>query len=315
MKIIIPILAIALILRIIATFYQVNDLNFNIQQDNYADYASALNKGFSSKSFLNTSDTRLFPGYPILIFMVSKFMISPIVAGYMISLFSSLLSIYLFWRLTGKKFATLVFAVFPPIWIAQSVKVATEPITVLLLLISIILYKKKMIFYSGIILGLATDIRLISISLLAALILQLTFLKHRKGIICLMLGFLPIFFSLFIYNYFVFGVSGIFRQFEFYPSIGQASIGFIQIFKDFAKAILEGQYRTLFSGLLYILITLLAVLGLYKKRRLSSFNNLCYYWMLFSLLFIFTYGPTPLLGEYGRFLVPVLPALIVGIVP
>lgn len=308
------ILLIALILRIVVTFYQGSDPNFRIQQDNYADYAVALDRGFSDSSFLNKSDTRLFPGYPILIFIISKFMVSPTTAGYLISLSSSLLSIYLFWKLTGKKFATFVFAVFPPIWITQSVKVATEPIAVLLLLLSIILYNNKRIFYAGIILGLATDMRLISVCLLVALIIQLFITKKRNRITRLLLGYVPIFFLLFVYNYFVFGGTGIFRQFAFYPSVGHASIGFIQIFKDFAQAALAGQYRTLLSGLFYILITLLATLGLYKKRKLSDFNNLCFYWMLLSLLFIFAYGPTPLLGEYRRFLVPIIPALIVGII-
>lgn len=312
---IIAILLIALFLRIAMTFYQGSDLNFRIQQDNYVDYAVALNKGFSDSSFSNKSDTRLFPGYPILIFLISKFMISPTLAGYLISLSSSLLSIYLFWILTKNKLATLVFAVFPPIWITQSVKVATEPLTVLLLLISIILFKKKMIFCSGIILGLAADVRLISVALLVAFILHLFFLKRKNRIIYLILGFMPIFFLLFVYNYFVFGNSGIFRQFAFYPSAGHASIGFIQIFKDFSRAVMEGKYRTLLSGLLYISISLVAILRLYKKRKLSDFNNLCFYWMLISLVFIFTYGPTPLLGEYRRFLVPSIPALIMGIVP
>lgn len=315
MKIIIPILVVALILRIILTFYQVSDRNFNIQQDNYVDYASDLNKGFSSKSFLNISDTRLLPGYPILIFLISKLMISPTAAGYGISLFSSLLSIYLFWKLTKKMFATLIFTIFPPIWVEQSVKVSTEPVTVLLLLLSIILYKKKKIFYLGVVLGLATDIRLISIALLGALIWHLAFSKKISEVKNLLLGFIPIFLLLFVYNYFVFGNYGIFRQFEFYPSVGRASIGFIQIFKDFLSAFSHGQYRSLFSGVFYILLTLLAMRGLYRKRKTSNFNRICYYWAVFSILFIFTYGPTPLLGEYRRFLVPVLPALIVGIVP
>lgn len=314
MKIILILLT-ALILRIFVTFYQNSSLDFNIQQDNYADYATALSKGFSSSSFVNEDDTRLFPAYPILIFVISKFMIPPVVAGYAVSLFSSLASIYLFWRLTKKKFMTLIFAVFPPIWIAQSVKVATEPITVLLLLLSITLYKKRMIFYSGLVLGFAADVRLISISLLGALIIQLFFSKRKNEIVYLIAGFMSVFALLFIYNYFVFGKTEISRQFNYYPSVGHASIGFIQIFQDFIEAIVRKQYRTLFSGAFYIFISAWAIVSLYKKRKLSDFNCLCFYWMLLSLLFIFAYGPTPLLGEYRRFLVPVTPAIIVGIIP
>lgn len=314
MKIIV-ILLIALVLRIAVTFYQASNVDFRIQQDNYADYAVALSKGFSDLSFFNKSDTRLFPGYPILIFILSKFTFSPVVAGYVISITSSLLSIYLFWRLTKKTFATIIFALFPPAWITQSAKIATEPLVVLLLLISIILFKKKTVLLSGIALGLATDVRLISICLLAAFILQLFFLKKRKKIIYLMFGFVPVFLLLFIYNYFVFGISGIFRQFSYYPSLGHASIGFIQILKDLVEVALKGQYRILLSGLFYLSISILALIRLGKKRKLSDFNSLCFYWMLFSLIFIFTYGPTPLLGEYRRFLVPVTPALILGIIP
>jgi hypothetical protein len=34
---------------------------------------------------------------------------------------------------------------------------------------------------------------------------------------------------------------------------------------------------------------------------------------MFSLLFIFSFGPNPLLEEFRRFLIPVIPAIILGI--
>jgi len=312
---IISIILVALALRILVTFYQGTIPNFRIQQDNYADYATALSRGFSSRYFFTAADARLFPGYPILIFLLSRLMLSTVAAGYIISLLSSLSAIYLFWLLTENALATWIFAILPPIWIAQSVKVATEPVTVLLLLISVILYKKKKIFYSGVILGLATDVRLISVCLLAAIALRLLFSKKRHEIVNLTLGFMPVFSLLFAYNYLVFGNLGIFQQFHYNAVVVRTSVGFIQIFKDFVNAILKKEYRTLLSGFFYILISMWGIIGLYSKRKLSDFNNLCYYWALLSLLFIFAYGPIPLLGEYRRFLVPVIPALILGIVP
>jgi hypothetical protein len=136
--------------------------------------------------------------------------------------------------------------------------------------------------------------------------------KRGNKVFKLILGFIPAFLLLFIYNYFVFGTSGIFRQFAFYPSIGHATIGFIQITQDFIKVILQRQYRALISGLFYVILSFWALFRTYKYRKLSDLNNLCFYWILLSLLFILIYGPNPLLGEYARFLVPVMPALIFG---
>lgn len=308
------ILFFALAVRLISSFYQLNDPNFTIHQDNYIYYANLLNGGAINDTLrFSVYDARLFPGYPILIFLAMKIIGSPIIAGYIISLVSSLFSIYLFWVITKKTFATLLFSIFPPIWVAQSTKVATEPLTVFLSLLTIFLYKKNAIFLSGAVLGLTINVRLIAICLLIAILFQMFFLKKWKNIGYMILGFLPFALLLFVYNYLVFGQEGIFRQFYLYPSIARASIGFIQIIKDVLRSIDWHQYKILFSGLSYIILSLWALVKLFKYRKSYSLTQLFFYWVLFSLIFIFLYGPEPLLEEFRRLILPIMPAIIFGI--
>jgi hypothetical protein len=210
---------------------------------------------------------------------------------------------------------TLIFAIFPPVWLTQSAKVATEPITVLLLLISLFLFRKNKYIYAGLMLGFATDVRLISICLLLVFAWQLWIGRKRKDALQVIAGFTTTFLLLFVFNYYVFGLSGIFKQFTYYPEFGHASFGLIQIFKDFYNSFIKNEYRTILSGGMYLIFSLLGFYGLYMKRKKSQLYNLLFLWSFVSFVFIFFYGPTPLLGEYKRFIVPFLPALIVGIIP
>lgn len=308
------ILFLALVVRLISSFYQLHDPNFTIHQDNYVYYANLLSKGVINDALrFSTYDARLFPGYPLLIFLAMKVIGSPVIAGYVISLASSLFSIYLFWVITKKTFATLLFSIFPPIWVAQSTKITTEPLTVFLSLLAIILYRKNTIFLSGVVLGLSTSVRLVTICLLIAILFQMVFLKKWKNIEYLTLGFLPFTLLLFVYNYLVFGQEGIFKQFDLYPSIAHASNGLLQVVKDIFRAIDWHQYKILFSSIAYMILSLWALVKLFKYRKYSSLTQLFFYWVLFSLIFVFLYGPVPLLEEFRRFIVPIMPAIIFGI--
>lgn len=312
--VLIVILFLSLAVRLIILNDHVNNLNYPIQQDGYADYAVALKEGTlnSGKKF-SLVETRLFPGYPMLIFASTPIFKSEINAGLAISLISSIIAIILFWNLSKSLFATGIFAFFPPVWVLQSTKVSTEPISVLLLLLSIILFKRKNFLLTGIFLGLAFDIKLISICLFLVLLL-LSIKKYSiKSFLYLSLGFLITVLFLFFYNYLVFGMEGIFKQFQIYYSINRVSIGFVQIVQDVFRAIDWKQYRILLSGLFYLLINLFALFQLHKHRNTSLLYQICFFWMLFSLIFVFLLGPTPLLEEFARFSVPFVPALIFGI--
>jgi len=308
------IIFIALIIRLTVSYFQLHSPNFYIQQDSYATYASMLNNGtINDTAYFSRYDTRLFPGYPILIFLMMKIVGSPILSGYLISLISSLIAIYLFWLITKNTFFTVVFSVFPPIWVAQATKVATEPVTVMLLLVALILYSKKHFYLTGMALGFATDIRFISICLFFAAVFQLLILKKWSKFIRATIGFTILIFLLIIYNYLAFGGSELLRQFSVYPVTAHANFGIIQISSDIIRNIQNHEYRVLLSGLFYLAISFLGIIKLYKHRKSSITTEVMFYWALFSLIFIFSYGPPQLLEDFRRFIIPVTPALVYGI--
>lgn len=220
----------------------------------------------------------------------------------LLNLIFSLGSILIFNLITNSLFLTFMFSFFPPIWVYQGAKIANEPLTVFLLLLSLYLWLKQKEFLSGLVCGLSVTVRLISVCLgLAILATKLS----RKFFLGLILGSS----LLFVFNYFKFGPENLFIQFEVNPKIGGAAgsgIGITQIFQDIFRTLDWHQYRIFSSGLFYLFISFLALI------RLRTINKLYFYWLLFSLLFIFSLSPVPLLEEYGRFLVPVVPAIIIS---
>jgi Gpi18-like mannosyltransferase len=310
------IILISLIIRLLLIFINFQNPKFSIQQDGYADYASALRQGtINDNNKFAKFETRLFPGYPVLIFLLTFVLKSEIISGVLISLTAALFSIFLFWKVSQSKLATVIFAFFPPVWLMQSTKVATEPLTVFLLLLAILLFRKKYYFLTGLILGIAFDIRLISICLLIALIVYIYLKRQHKYILSLLAGFSIFLILFFIFNFFIFGPASIFRQFRTYYEINRVTLGAIQIVQDIPRALDWKQYRILISGLLYIIINFFAVFKLFKYRKISWLYKVCFYWMLFSLLFIFSLGPMPMLEEFSRFSVPAVPALVLGLFP
>jgi Gpi18-like mannosyltransferase len=295
-------------------YFNFNNPYISIEQDNYIPYEKALEQ---NKVLSLADDARLFPGYPILILAVNPIFNYQKLSGVFISLLSTVLAIYVFWRITNNKIATFAFAFFPPVWFMQGTKIATEPITVALLLLSIFLFLKKRYFWSGIITGAAMDIRLISICL-AASIAYILWRNHKiKEALIFLLGVVILFSGLFVFNFLNFGAGGIFFQFKVYPSFSHATIGFTQIISDIFRAKSWGQYRILLSGCFYLFINLLAFIVLFKNRKnfpKFSFERVFLYWMAFSLLFIFIYSPTPLLENFSRYAVVVNAPLILGLI-
>lgn len=311
-KSLIFIIALSFVVRILVLIISLNNPHFYILQDNYIGYAQDL---INDK--LNTTgnvDSRLFPGYPIAMLAVfSIFSLPLIISGILISILSSILSILLLNNISKKKVAVFLFSIFPPVWILSSIKIATEPLTVLLLLISLSLFLKKKYFLAGLTLGISTGVRLISICLLAAFVITLLGTNKNK-ILSLVSGFISTLSLLIIYNKIVF--DNIFYQFFLYPKIGGASgssIGIFQLIKDVPRALDWHQYRILLSGSFYIALFIVSILILFKYKNINQIFKICFYWLLLSLIFILAYGPSPLLEEFARFTIPCMPAIIIGI--
>lgn len=283
--------------------------NFSVQQDNYATYARALYDGKLHTREFDVGDHRLFPGYPVIILLLLPIFQNEILAGLFITFISYIVAIILFWKLTKNMYVTGVFLFFPPIWFSVTNKVATEPLIVMLLLGALYAYLQKNYYFSGFILGIAFDVRLIAICLLFSFLIQKNNISQKAQ---LLFGFGMTASLLFIYNIWQFGIKNIFLQFALYPKVGKGTVGVIQLVQDLLRTLDWHQYHIFISGLLYITVSLMGLCFLYTVRKRTQFYTIYFWWAFFSLLFVLFFGPTPLLEEFGRFLVPFFPALLIG---
>lgn len=313
MKPVIFIIISAILLRIASLVIQLNQPNYSFEQDHYLEYADALQKhALLAPSFLS-ADQRLFPGYPVLIGLLSSLFGSTWNAAIFISLASGVLAIVFFYLISSDSLSTFVFSFLPPIWLRQSVKIATEPLTIMFLLASLFAFVKKRPFLAGILVGLSSTVRFISVCLFLA---ELISFHKKEDRIKITLGFAISFSLLFLFNFSQFGAQGIFIQFLKNPVVGGAGgttyFGFWQIIKDLFRAWDWKQYRIIISGICYLVLNFATCWQLYKFRKISSLVSVCFLWVSFSLLFIFSISPIPLLEEFSRFSVPFCAAVVLA---
>jgi len=306
------ILVLALLLRIFIFNTHLTDPNFSIQQDDYLGYAYALRDGSIGTNIFSPHEMRLFPGLPIAIVTLSTFL-NPVTSSVLISIFSSIIAIYLIFLLTKSLRTTAFFAFFPPIWVIQGTKISTEPLTTAFLLLGLYFYLKKKPFWSGIILGLSFNVRIISFCLLVSLVGFSLFKKEFRKAKLLILGFIPFFLGLFIYNYFMFGKNGIFKQFiDLSENYNGLKIGLFQIIDDLPRTLAWHQYRIFASGTFYIIFIFIGLYLLYKKRHNSGLIKICLFWSILSVCFVLSLSPTPLLEDFARYLTPIMPAMAIA---
>lgn len=306
------ILCLALLVRVVLAGYYWPQPDFHLQQDNYADFAQALSSG-SLNTDLPQLDTRLFPGYPALISALAPIFGDFLKAGIFINLVATLLSIIIFANLTKSLNATALFAVFPPIWIKQSLKVATEPVTAFFCLLAIYLFLRHRHFLSGMILGYAFSIRLIVICLFAALLFSHLRRLSLRSLLNFILPFLFLAPATIIFNYFAYGPSGLLRQFIVNSQYGRATFGIPMIISDIFRTLDWGQYRIFASGVFYLAFFLVGHYFLFRLRRVNPLLSIFHLWSAFSLLFIFSISPTPLIQDFGRYAVIFAPAALFGL--
>lgn len=192
-------------------------------------------------------------------------------------------------------------------------KVATEPLTVFLLLLALVFYTRRKIFLSGIALGLATGIRLIGLALLPVLLWQLMQLRGSKKIKELLIGFFIGLLPWWLFNFFFWGPTKIFLQLFAYPAVAYPSFGLQTLILDILRTIDRGQPKILFSGVFYLALTLLGFWGLVKIHQKTALEKILLLWSMGSLGFIFIFAPKTLLDDFGRYTIPFLPATLYGL--
>lgn|GEM_PF-2730760 len=293
--------------------------SFSIQQDNYADFTLALGQGTLASGGVSYFDTRLFPGYPAVILVVGLLVpVSEIAIGVAISFLSSLVAIYLFWKWSGHQLATWLMAVFPPVWLGLATKVATEPLAICLMLVSILLLRKKHYLVAGLVLGFACLVRNIAVFAGVALTIELLLSMSRwqtKGRQLLLFGTGGVVSAivLLLFNYWQWGADNLFYQFMVYTNELDTSIGLVMLFQNIYRTLDWGQYRILVSGLAYVVVTGFGMVGLFKRKDLNPVFRVSFFWAALSLLFILSLSMHTFLEDFSRYSIVVWPAIALGL--
>lgn len=302
-----------LIRFIIILIYRENPL-FSFQQEGYIYYIESLKNGFIKSEAFGAYDKRLFPGYLLLILPFTYFFNHILVIGILLNIIIFIISFYLIWKIFKNIFINFIFAFFPPVWLMQTSKASSEPLTIMLILSSLFVFLKKHFITAGFLIGLAFNVRIIAVCFLFAILVILFIEKNFKEIFKVLIGFMLSSSFLIIYNFFVFGKENLLIQFQnLDQNYGVVRIGFIQIFDDIYRTIDWGQYRILFSGSFYIFLNLISSSILFYFRKKDRIINLFFYWSLFSIIFVFSLSPFTLIENFGRYAIPILPAICLAI--
>ncbi|OGG19098.1 hypothetical protein A3D78_04445 [Candidatus Gottesmanbacteria bacterium RIFCSPHIGHO2_02_FULL_39_14] len=284
----------------------------NIQQDNYVGYA----KAFKTESFISNiseDDSRLFPGLPLLIYIFNFLTGSENTAGLFLS-FLSLLTIFLFSvHFTKNTFYAFWITVFPPIIFEQTSKISTEAITIALFIISYYLIINKKYRFSALLLGFASIVRLISISMFIGLLILL--FRRKKYILLVQSSVFYMLFPLFmlVFNFFHWGWGGIFRQITMNQIVGRGTLTPVQLINDILRTISWKQPQILISGMVNIILFFSVFYSCirYKNDFLNSGDQLLVkVWAILSLILVFSIGPTPFLEEASRYLIVITTPLL-----
>jgi hypothetical protein len=302
----------ALLLRLYWIGHNLENLGIHIQQDRYADYAYALGNGSISGPSFPDFDKRLFPAYPWAILVFKPLFVDEILSGLAISLLGAMGVIYLMWYLWKQLLPVLLIAFFPPMWVKQSAKVATETFFVFFSLLALLFFWKRKPFLSGVIIGICFMTRPVAVALLAAEVVMYLPRREAKQILHLISGFVISILPLFIFNAVIFGPDEILQQFMSSDRYGGLRLGFIQIGQDISIKLSLQEYKLVISGVLYFATNILSLFVLYYFRKQSNKILILFYWQIFTLLFILTFSPFTLLGDFGRYALACVPAYIMG---
>lgn len=302
----------ALILRLFFSYFVFTYQHDRLIQDDYPSYADALLAGNLNTPTFVDFDKRLFPTYPILIVITKPLFTTSLYAGIALSILSSIVAIYLSFKLFKDKLLVLLMVISPPVWIEQSAKVANEPFFIVLALSALMLFFKKRYLFTGFIMGLAFTTRPVALMLIVSLLIFLLQKKQFMQAGKTLIGFILPVLLLVLFNYFVFGPHELLQQFSHPDRYGHLRFGFIQISQDFYRTLDWKQYKIFISGTFYVGTNLFALVILLLNRKKSDLIYICFLWISTTLLFILTFSPFTLLDDFGRYALASLPAYLLG---
>lgn len=293
-------LFVSLVLVVFLAFFRYS--NGIVQQDNYVGYAETLPDLVNKISFF---DSRLFPGLPILIYLVRIAVSNFYIAGYLVTFFSFIASYFLLYKITGSKLSILPL-VFPPILLNLASLINTEFPFIFLSLLAYWLIKNKKISLAFLVIGISICFRLAAVAVLAGVFVCLFQKKDLKNFFINLPYFAIPLVLLLIYNVHFFGPGNLFYQLTTYEALhpNRISIGVIQLAKDLIRAFRWHWYRILISGFCYI--TLFSVLFI-KSIKLLSKHSLEFWVIAGIYAFTLIVNLVPFLENLGRYLAPTIP--------
>jgi hypothetical protein len=270
-----------------------------IQQDNYVDYARMIPGSINKVSFF---DSRLMPGLPILIYLITFVVKNHYLAGYIVTLLSFTGSYFLLYKITNSKLSILPL-IFPPVLLNLASLIDTEFPFIFLILLGYLLIKRKKLAWAFLVVGLSVWFRLAGVAVIFGVFVYLLIQKDLKKFFTYLPYFLIPVVVLMIYNVHFFGTRNPFYQLFTYEVLhpGRISIGVIQLGQDLIRAFRWGWYRIIFSG--FVHIVLFAVLWL-KSIKVRSLE----FWIITGIyIFTLTVNLVPFLENLGRYLCPTIP--------
>jgi hypothetical protein len=275
-----------------------------IQQDNYLGYATALSNGLKDISFF---DSRLFPGLPVIIFILNLFINNIFVSGYL-AIFAAFIGSYIIlYKLTGSVNSFLPI-IFPPVMLNQASLIATEMPVMFFILLSLYFFKKEKYSLTILLSTFGFWIRAIAIIPGIIFFVWLLIKKGKNSIKYLPYLLFP-FAILALFNLHFFGSKDLLHQFTAYRLLGVGTLGIFQIFADISRAWRWGWYRIFASGLFYFSLSIIIFVGalIELKKKTPLFNKILSIIILASIVFIFSLNSVPFLENLGRYLSPMFP--------
>lgn len=298
----------ALIIRLSILAVNVIVYRASLQQDSYLKYAREIRE--SRLKNLDEIEKRLFPGYPLAVLALDVLVRNLEVSGMMISVACSVGVVIMLKKICDSDLPVWLAVFFPPVWVKAGVKFATEPLFIFMELVSIYLFWKKNYLMAGILAGLAFIVR--PIGLMLVLAYGFIHLKEKVNPVKLIAGFAVAACLLAVFNGLIYGTGNMLDQFAHGERYGM-TFGLVQMGKDILYMWRWGYYRILASGIFYILINTLALVFLFKNFKKSKLAGLMAVWMTLCLVYIFSFSPSTLIGDFGRYTISCLPALLVGL--
>jgi hypothetical protein len=298
-------LRIIILLLFILTVFSVIRRSYGlIQEDNYSGYAVAFEQNIQNLSYY---DSRLFPGFPLVIYLFNIIFRNPLVSSYVVIFLSIIASYILFGKITKSR-NNLILFLFPPIMLDVATKIANEYLTIFLILLTVYFFFNKKYSLSAFTAGLSVWVRPLGTLLFPAILASLFIYKKGKLKPKLFLSFFtPIAFFM-LYNLYFFNTLSPFYQLFVYKDVSPYgnSIGFIQIFIDIYRTIILKDAKVFFSGVFYLGLLNFGFFKLFKNLTpLKNINGIFIYSsILFITLYVFVYSFNPFIENMARYMMP-----------